>query len=153
MENKKIELRPEERETLKQFSEKGIHSVRLVRRARIILALDTSEGKKPKTQEEIATNVGVSRQTVNYVKKDFLEAENIEAFLQRKKRKTPPIKPKIIGETEARIIALACSEPPAGYAKWSLRMLANKMVELNYIDNLSHMSIGRVLKKLNLSLT
>jgi len=66
---------------------------------------------------------------------------------------TPPIEPKITGELEARIIALACSKAPPGYAKWTLRLLASKCVELQYADSLSHMTVNRLLKKRNLSLT
>ena len=95
----------------------------------------------------------MSRQTVNDVKRDFLASESMSTFLQRKKRITPPVKPKVTGELEARIIALACSEVPQGYAKWTLRLLADKSVELNYVDKLSHMTVSRLLKKRNLSLT
>jgi hypothetical protein len=79
-------------------------------------------------------------------KKAYAE-RGIEAALKRKKRETPPVKPKITGEVEAHIIALACSEPPKGYAKWSLRLLADKAVELEYIDEISYVSVGAVLKK------
>ena len=74
-------------------------------------------------------------------------------FLTRKKRETPPVDPKITGEVEARIIALACSQPPEGRARWSLRLLAEKSVELEILDKLSHSSVERVLKKTNISLT
>jgi hypothetical protein len=77
---------------------------------------------------------------------------SIDEFLTRKKRETPPNAPKITGEVEARIIALACSEPPLGYEKWTLRLLEKRVVELNYVDDISHMTISRVLKKHNSSL-
>jgi hypothetical protein len=86
------------------------------------------------------------------MRKRYTEA-GIDAALFRKKRETPPIEPKITGEAEARIIALACSEPPEGFSKWSLRLLAEKTVELGYLENVSHTSIGTVLKKHDLSLT
>jgi transposase len=149
MERKAIELSPEERSGLKQFSKKGIHSVRLVNRAKIILALDTSEGRKADTQETIAKRVGVCRQTVNDAKQAFLKAGNTAEFLQRKKRSTPPIEPKVTGELEARIIALACGKAPKGCARWTLQLLADKCVELHYVDTLSSMSVCRVLKKRN----
>jgi len=95
----------------------------------------------------------VSRQVVNDAKKAFLEADSISQFLQRKKRETPPIASKITGEVEAHIIALACSPVPEGCAKWSVRLLADKCVELNYIDSLSFKSVHRLLKKRNLSPT
>jgi hypothetical protein len=77
----------------------------------------------------------------------------VSEFLKRKKRETPPVAPKISGEVEAHIIALACSPVPEGRAKWAVRLLADKCVELNYIDSISFKSVHRVLKKHNLSLT
>ncbi len=118
-----------------------------------MLALDTSEGRKPDTQEEIAKHIGVSRQALIDARSAFLETESIDNFLQRKKRETTPREIKVTGEVEAHIIALACSKAPEGYAKWTLRLLAEKAVELEYVDSLSHMSVNRVLKKHNLSLT
>jgi predicted XRE-type DNA-binding protein len=125
----------------------------LVNRAKIILELDEADGRKPLTQGQIAEKVGVTRQTVNDAKKAFIKVGSISAFLQRKKRETPPVEPKITGEVEAHIIALACSSVPVGYAKWGVRLLADKCVALNYIDSISFKSIQRVLKKHNLSRT
>ena len=153
MKSNRITLSAEERSELVQFSTKGVHSVRLVNRARIILALDSSEGRKPEKQDDIAKRVGVSRQAVNDAKRDFQSAGNVSVFLQRKKRETPPMSPKITGEVEARIIALACGEVPEGCARWTVRLLAEKSVELQDVDSLSHMTISRLLKKHNLSLT
>ena len=151
MEKKNIVLSPQERKELEQFSSKGVRSVRLVNRAKIILALDTSEGRKAQTQETIVERVGICRKTVNDVKNSFLAAESVTAFLQRKKRQTPPVAPKITGEVQARIIALACSQAPPGCARWTLQMIADKCVELHYIDAISHTSVMRVLKKTSLS--
>jgi hypothetical protein len=81
-----------------------------------------------------------------------LAAENIAAFLRRKKRETPPVQPKVTGEMEARLIALACSKVPKGYSRWTLRLLAEKSVELHYFGSLSHMTISRLLKKHSLNL-
>ena len=148
----KIMLTPEERRELKEFSTKGIHSVKLVNRAKIILSLDRTTRKISQTQDAIAKCIGVSRQTVYNVMRDFLAAGNVSAFLQRKKRITPPVPPKMTGELEARIIALACSKVPQGYARWTLRLLAEKCVELQYSDSMSHMTISRLLKKHNLNL-
>jgi hypothetical protein len=153
MERIPIKLTSEQRQELEKFSKSGVHSVKLVNRARIILELDTSEGRKATRQEEIAKYVNVSRQTVNEAKRDFLAAENVTEFLQRKKRETPPVAPKITGEIEAKIVALACSEAPQGYGRWTLQLLADKSVELNYIDSITDMSVHRLLKKRNLSLT
>lgn len=143
----KIELNPTTRKELEKFVSTGKRSVMLVNRAKVILELDETDERKPLTQEQIAQKIGVSRQAVNNARKAFLAAESIAAFLQRKKRDTPPVKPKITGEVEAHIIALACSPVPEGYAKWSVRLLADKCVELNYIDSISFKSVHRVLKK------
>ena len=153
MERTPIILTSEQREELEKFCRTGVHSVKLVKRARIILELDTSEGRKATKQEELAIHVDVSRQTVNEAKKDYLAAESVSALLQRKKRDTPPVAPKITGEVEAKIIALACGEVPEGYSRWTLQLLADKSVELKYIDSITDMSVHRLLKKRNLSLT
>jgi predicted DNA-binding protein (UPF0251 family) len=145
----KIELNEDIRNEQEKFTKTGKHSVRLINRAKIILELDEANGKKPLTQEQIAEKIGVSRQTLNNAKQAFAAADNISAFLQRKKRETPPVKPKITGEVEAHIIALACSPVPEGYAKWGVRLLADKCVELGYIDSISFKSVQRVLKKHN----
>lgn len=147
-----IKLNPEDREELEKFSKKVTHSVRLVNRAKIILALDEANSPKKETQTQIATRIGVSYQTLTITKKDFLTTKTISNFLQRKKRQTPPIQPKITGEIQAHIIALACTNPPKGYTKWTLQLLANKSVELHYIDNISNMSVQRLLKKQKLNL-
>jgi len=152
MKKNQIALTSGERNTLEKFSATGVRSVRLVKRAKIILALDISGSRKASKQEEIAQRLGVSRQAINNVRRDFLEAENMATFLQRKKRAKPPVEPKATGELEARIIALACSQAPPGYAKWTLRLLASKCVELQYADSLSHMTVSRLLKKHSLNL-
>jgi predicted XRE-type DNA-binding protein len=149
----KIELEEKTRSELEKYIKTGLRSVKLVNRAKIILELNEANGRKPLTQNAISEKIGVTRQTVNDVKKAFLAAESVSAFLQRKKRDTPPVQPKITGEVEAHIIALACSPVPEGCARWGVRLLADKCVELNYIDSISFKSVQRVLKKHNLSLT
>jgi len=148
-----IVLTSEQRQELEQFSKAGIHSVKLVNRAKIILGLDESRGGKKETQAVIADRVGVSRQTVNNAKSDFWAAGSVDKFLQRKGRETPPVAPKVTGELEAHIIALACGEVPQGHAKWTLRLLADKCIKLGYVDSVSHMTVSRLLKKRSLSLT
>jgi len=147
----KIELDVIARGDLEKFIKTGKHDVRLVNRAKIILELDEAEGRNPLTQEQIADKIGVTRQAVNDAKKAFFTADDVFAFLLRKKRGTPPMAPKITGEVEAHIIALACSPVPEGYSKWGVRLLADKCVGLNYIDSISFKSVQRVLKKHSLS--
>jgi hypothetical protein len=149
---KPIKLTAKKRADLERYCSKGVHSVRLVNRAKIILALDTSGGRTAEQQEAIAQRLGISRQTVNNARRDFLAADNLTTFLQRKPRQTPPVPSKITGEMEARIIALACGQAPKGYARWTLRLLAAKCVELRYSDTMSHMTISNLLKKHSLNL-
>ena len=149
----KIELDVSAREELGRYIKTGKRSVMLVNRAKVILELDESDGRKPLTQVQIAEKVGLSRQAVNDAKQAFIMAESVSEFLKRKKRETPPVEPKITGEVEAYIVALACSPVPEGCAKWSVRLLADKSVELDYIDAISPVSVHRLLKKHNLNLT
>lgn len=152
MRKKQIKLTVKERAELERFCTTGVHSVKLVNRAKIILSLDTSGDRTPERHEAVAERLGISRQTVNNVRNDFLSAKSLSIFLQRKQRETPPVPPKVTGELEARIIALACGEVPKGYSRWTLRLLADKCVQLHYSKSMSHMTISRLLKKRNLNL-
>jgi len=149
----KIELSNVEQRELEEFANTGKRSVKLVKRARIILELNEANGRKPLTQVQIAEKIGISRQAVNDAKKAFIAADSVSEFLKRKKRSAPPVPQKITGDIEAHIIALACTQAPKGCAKWTLRLIAERCVELNYIDSISFKSVQRVLKKHNLSLT
>jgi len=151
MRKKTVKLTVKERADLERYCSTGVHNVMLVNRAKIILSLDTSGGRTAERQGAIAKRLGVSRQTIHNAKRDFLAAENLTTFLQRKTRETPPVPPKVTGEMEARIIALACGEAPKGYARWTLRLLAAKCVELQYSDTMSHMTISSLLKKRSLN--
>jgi len=153
MKKNEVILSAEQRKELEKFSKTGVHSAKLINRAQIILLLDTSKSGKAVKFEEIAQRLNVSLTTITKVKAAFIGAESVSAFLQRKKRDTPPVEPKITGEVEARIIALACGEVPVGCARWTVRLIAEKCVELNLIDSISHMSVHKLLKKHNLSLT
>jgi hypothetical protein len=149
---KRIALSKKERKELTKFATTGLHSAMMIRRAQIILDLDAADGRQVMPEAEIAKVRGVTRQTVQNVKSDYL-SRGIENFLMRKKRDTPPVPPKVDGAMEAHIIALSCSDPPEGYARWSVRLLADKAVELGYVESISHMTVSRLLKKTNLSLT
>jgi hypothetical protein len=146
-------LREDQREELEAFVKNGVHSVHLVKRARVILCLDRGGKKDHLRITQISERLELSRQAIYDIRKDFLQSESIIEFLTRKKRETPPVPPKVTGEIEARIIALACSEPPKGYARWTLKLLAAKSVELNFVESLSDMTVNRLLKKRSISLT
>lgn len=149
----RVILNSEQRKVLERFSKTGTHSARLITRAKIILLLDISENRPDVTLAEIAQHLDVSIQTIQNVRRDFLASGDAKGFLLRKKRDTPPIEPKVTGDVEARIIALACGQPPPGCARWTLQLLADKSVELKLVDSLSSMTVGRLLKKHSLSLT
>ena len=153
MENNIIMLIESERQELERFTRTGVHSAQLITRAKTILALDRSNKKDHLRINRICEMVNLSRQSVNEIRKAFIASPSVGEFLTRKKRATPPNEPKVTGDVEARIIALACSEPPEGYARWTLHLLAKRSVELNFVDSLSHMTVKRVLKKQNISLT
>ena len=152
MENNVIMLTEEQRTELTKFTKSGVHSAMEIRRARAILSLDRTNKKDHLRIGRISESVGLSRQGLNEIRKEFLEASSIEVFLKRKKRETPPNQPKITGDVEARIIALACSEPPKGCARWTVRLLASKAIELYYVESLSHTAVNQLLKKRNISL-
>ena len=147
----KIELSDTDRKKLQDIVTKGKSSAKTILRANILLASD-QQNPKYMTVAEIASVYHIGATTVQNVRTSYAN-KGLDATLNRKKRETPPVPPKITGETEAHIIALACSEPPEGYSKWSFRLLADKCVELNYLDSVSHMTISRLLKKMKLNLT
>ena len=148
-----IKLNAEQRKELERFCKTGMRSAKLIKRAQIILLLDTSKSGRAVKFEEIAQRLNVSLTTITKVKAAFIVAQSVSAFLRRKKRETPPVEPKITGEIEAHILALACGKVPEGYARWTVRLIAEKSVELKLIDSLSHMSVHNLLKKRSLSLT
>ncbi len=152
MKRERIQLTTKQRADLESFCTKGVHDVRFVNRAKIILALDVSGNRTAEKQEVLAERLGVSRRTVNVARRDFLSTKNVPVFLRRKQRAAPTVPPKITGELEARIIAMACGKVPKGYARWTLRLLAEKCVELHYSETMSHMTISRLLKKHSLNL-
>jgi transcriptional antiterminator len=141
----------QERSTLEKIVNSGKSTAKEVLRANILLNSDTFDGRIPVKTRELATLLNTSPTTVQNVRKEYSES-GVEETIRRKKRESPPVQPKADGEFEARLIALACQQPPEGYAKWNLKMLADKSVELGYIDSVSRMTISRTLKKTNSSL-
>jgi len=146
-----IELSDTDRAILNDIVSKGTSSAKTILRANILLASDKN-GKRYMTVAEIAEVYHTTPTTVQNVRTSYCE-KGLDATISRKKRETPPVPAKITGDIEARVIALACGNPPEGYSKWTLRLLANRTVELGYINEISYVSISRILKKTNLSLT
>jgi len=145
-----VSLSATDRKQLTKIVKSGRFPARTILRANILLAVDKN-GKKPMTVQEAAIAFNTSATTVQNVRTRYGE-KGLEATLLRKKRETPPVEAKVTGEVEAHIIALACGDPPKGYAKWTLRLLADKSVDLRYIDSISHTQVGRILKKTSISL-
>ncbi len=145
-----IELSEQDRSVLLDIVAKGASSARKILRANILLASD-KRSDKYMTVAEIAENYHTTHTTVQTVRTSYCE-KGLEATINRKKRETPPVPAKVTGEVEAHIIALACSDPPEGYSKWTLRLLADKSVELGYISSISYGTVSNILKKTNLSL-
>ena len=146
-----IELSDQDKATLMEILKKGNSPARTILRANILLASD-KQSDKYMTVSEIANAYRTTPTTVQTVRTSYCE-KGLEATINRKERETPPIPAKVTGEVEAHVIALACGQPPEGYSKWTLRLLANKMIELGYIESISHVTISTILKKTNLSLT
>ncbi len=151
--NKYIYLTEEEQFQLKEIIRKGVHNAHVITRARVLLMLDRTGKTDHVRYKRTAENAHISVQAVYNMRDEFLENHDIEAYLTRKKRETPPVTPILDGEAEAKVIALACSNPPEGYSKWTLRLLSDKVIELNIVDSISHTTVQRLLKKRNISLT
>ena len=152
MKNKEIRLTEEEQIYLKDFSKNGEHKAKEITRARVLLMLDRTGKTDHVRYKRTAEYAGLSVQSVYNMRDEFLGNHDIHSYLTRKKRETPPVKAKITGEVEAKIVALACSEPPEGHSRWVFRLLADKAVELKIIDSISHVSVHEILKKRNISL-
>lgn len=142
-----VTLTREEREELVEIISKGKHTSQTYRSAYILLNKDEGEFSNDDrvTNKELTKVLQINMRTVDRVKKRFVE-QGFEACLSRKKT-SRIYERKIDGDVEAHLISIACSEPPEGMAKWSLRLLADKMVQLNYIGEISHESVRTILKK------
>ena len=140
-----------QRETLIGLISSGIESSRKLTRARILLKADTGELGPAYADEAIKQALDVSLSTIQRTRKAFV-LQGLTAALHPKKRQKASRPEKFDGEKEAHLIALVCSEAPAGFSRWTLRLLAEKMVELNHFSSVSHETIRRVLKKTHLDL-
>ena len=145
-----VTLTEEERSFLNELASKGRHRSQKVLNALILLACDKGEYQKLRsTNAEISKVLNTSMRKIDRVKKRFVTS-GLDVALSGKKS-VRIYEKKADGDFEAHLIALSCSDSPEGFARWSLRLLADKVVELNYIDSISHETVRRVLKKTNLS--
>ena len=145
MKKYKVTLTHQEVEELKEITKKGKRSARVIRNALILLNADEGKYGKGKKDAEISETFEVTVQAVENIRKRFIE-DGFDAALSGKPNERE-YKHKIDGDAEAHLIAMSCREPPKGFARWTLRLLAGKMVELKYIDDISHETVRRVLKK------
>src|SRR6202162_1827683 len=141
-----VRLSGEEREQLETLIRKGKSAARRLLKARILLKADVSEAGEGWSDSRIIKALDTRVSMVYRVRKQLAE-EGFEAVLNRKQRATPAVARIFDGEKEAKLIALACSKPPKGRARWTLRLLENKVVELNIVERASDRTIGRPLKK------
>ena len=151
MKKYKVTLTEEERSELKTLTSKGSHRSQKVLNALILLNCDEGEFQDDRSINEVVASVlQISMKKIDRVKKRFVE-EGFDIALNGRKGERVYAK-KADGGFEAHLVALSCSEPPEGFARWSLRLLADRVVELNYIDSISHETVRRVLKKRNKAL-
>ena len=148
MANKKfvVKLSVEERERLDKLISKGKASAKAILKARILLKADQSEAGDSWSDEKICEALDTNISMVTRVRATLVD-EGLDAVLTRKKRETPPVEPIFDGERQAQLIALACSEPPAGHARWTIRLLADAVVERKIVDAAHFNTVGRALKK------
>ena len=139
-----VKLTKAERSELGRLTVAGTISVRKLNRVKILLLADENHESGHKTDKEIAEKLDTSLATVERTRRTYVEAGLKEALNEKPRSGRPPV---ISGETRAQITALACSTPPEGFGQWSLRLLADKAVELQFIETISHESVGTILKK------
>jgi transposase len=145
-----VTLTQEERQMLQAMLSRGKAAARKLMHARILLKADASAGGPGWDDDQIAEGLEVGRATVERVRKEFVE-EGLDAALERRKPRRQ-YERTLDGDGEAHLIALACSKAPEGRSRWTLRLLADRMVRLEYVEEVSKDTVSRVLKKTNLSL-
>jgi hypothetical protein len=147
----RVTLTAEERTELEEISSKGKRAARTVLHARALLLVDQGEFGPGWIVGRVAEAMGITSRSIEHLKKRFVE-DGLTA-IERKQRETPPREIQFGGEFEARLLALACSKAPEGRTRWTVRLLAEKMVELKIVPTVSPMTVCNTLKKMNLSLT
>lgn len=139
-----VSLTAHARQELKGYLRKGVHAARMLNRVRVLLLADAGQ-----PDETIAAQVGLSRATVYNIRRRFATG-GLASSLYEKSR--PGQKPKVTARVEAKLCSIVCSDPPRGHSRWTLRLLADRLVELEAVDSISHTAVADALKKMNLSL-
>jgi transposase len=140
-----VTLMEEERRVLQEMLSRGKAAARKLMHARILLKADAAAGDSAWDDQRIAEALEVGRATVERVRKEFVE-EGFDAALERRKPRRV-YRRKLDGDGEAHLVALACQEPPEGHSRWTLQLLADRMVQLEYVDRISYQTVRRTLKK------
>jgi hypothetical protein len=148
----RVTLTMEERKELETMTRLGKTHARRFIHARALLLCDAGADGPAWNVADVATALGVTSRAIEHLKKRFVDG-GFEAALDRKPREKPPREVIFDGAFEARLITLACSDAPEGHRRWTVRLLADKAIELRFAESVSHMTVHRVLKKTNLSLT
>jgi len=148
----RVTLTNEERQELESIARPGKTESRKFIHARALLLCDAGEIGPAWNVADVAEALGITSRTIEQLKKRFVE-DGIKAAIERKPVDKPPRDIQFDGAFEARLITLACSETPEGHSRWTVRLLAEKAVELKFAASVSHMTVQRILKKTNLSLT
>jgi len=145
-----VTLTPEERQMLQAMLSRGKAAARKLVHARILLKADAGDGGPVWNDDAIAEGMEVGRATVERVRTQFVE-EGLEAALERR-RSRRRYQRRLDGDAEAHLVALTCQKPPEGRSRWTLKLLADRMVQLEYVEQVSDQTVRRTLKKTNLSL-
>ena len=141
-----VDLSQQERQVLKRFISSGRRSAQLFTRARILLKADQSEEGHGWSDEKISQALDITVQTVERIRKQLVE-EGFDAVLKRQEYSQKVSRKRLDGDAEAHLIALSCGKPPKGRSDWSLRLLADRMVELGYVESVSYETVRKTLKK------
>jgi transposase len=146
MEKYIVELTSEERKELSALVSKGKAAARKITRARVLLQSDASAEGPSWTDKQISKALGIHTNTIHGIRRQFVE-QGLSVTLERKKQDRPSRKHIVDGELEAHLIALRCGDPPEGTNRWTLRLLADKLVELDVVPSISHETVRQALKK------
>lgn len=143
-----VELTKEEQEDLMRLVSKGKAAARKITHARVLLQANESKNGPAWTDNQISNAFGIHTNTIHDIRRRFVE-DGLEAALVRKKQDQPSRKRIVDGEVEARLIALRCGQPPQGKGSWNLRLLADRLVELEIVPGISHETVRQALKKMS----
>jgi len=141
-----VQLEADERTRLEQLARRGKAAAYRIRHANVLLAVDQSPAGPGLADEQVAGTLNISVRSIEHLRRRFVE-EGFDAALERKKRSRPSIEPMFDGEKEAKLIAIACGPKPAGRVRWTLQLLAQRVVLLKIVEHCSRETVRRVLQK------